>query len=1204
MNSSLSKGVWSFFVAVILICTYSGAGFCQAGGGSIQGTVTDSTGAVIPDAQVSAKNVATGLVTSQKSTGAGLYSIGPLQVGEYTVTCNAPGFGARTQQHVQLNGLQVLTLNLQLSVAGTDVVIDVVPSDLNGANPTVGDTVASQDYQLLPLVMNAAPRDPTAFVTLANGVDSSHGYNGGESHDNETYIDGVVASQINAQGAPQNTSLSAIVEAVDESEVQTIGISAKYQGQGFNNFTMKSGTNDWHGTAFEFFRNTELDTWNYLSKSVINPATGKASKPVEKQNEYGFVLGGPLRKNKAFFFIGYERMAYRSLPNPTYFTLPTNAMRGLDPSGNPMAFADFSGYAAATGYHIFDLASTTCINGGANCRRDQFPGDRIPRSRFSQVSLNAQQFLPTNLVSQNLYQNNYLSSLGTGFNYFKASGKGDYQFTPNQRMSVVYLVGERADAAGTMDSGQVLPLPYAATEITTLFDNTAIIDYNWALTPHLVNDFKYSFIRNETIQTDPTMLPQYSAVTLGMQNVPPGWAAGSFLKAAFLGNYAPQDFDGVGSTQNQNRPQILEVNTYGATDDIVWTRGKHNVSAGVQYEWYQFNSALPTTGTTLNFKFDNTTSAMFSGQDAAGATTPGSSAVTTTSGNAYAGYLQGATTVAYNANQSAYGVLGGRFQAVSPYVQDDWKATENLTLNIGLRWDVYEPYHEVQNRMSFFNPDLPNPVAIGAMGAIEYDGYKNQYYCQCHTRVKTYLGNLGPRLGFAYASSSKSILRGSFGISATHSGGTGGYGGAREGTNQTGLGAVSNMSQVLGYESPFNWSNPLPTPPPPSYDNTYGVGFVSSGAGSAGAGSVAQYDEPYYASRAAYYENFSLGLQYAVTSRTTVSADYSGSLGRFLPAASGDGRNSNQILPQYLGLGNLLTTPLLNHTAALNTALQQLGLPAFTLPFSNFNQAAPIGQALRPFAEFGGIGTNFQDYGKSSYNALELALKQRAFHGLSLTVNYTYSKLMDDIANRPSAYVTANGYNLDSGPNALHIYGSWLTPALASGHRLVREVTAGWVISGIYSFKSGNPLSYTTTCNANFAYFGACRPTLNPNFSGSLRTNVPYGSKTFTQAAFVPSTSTSPNAPFITSATAFGNAPVANAYGVTGPSTKDADASIRRTFGPFERARLTIGADVFNLTNHVEANGLNTTITSSAFGTASKQSNSSRDVQLNAKIEF
>ncbi|SFR96979.1 Carboxypeptidase regulatory-like domain-containing protein [Granulicella pectinivorans] len=1182
-----------FFALILLVLGFGHAALAQAGAGSIQGIIADPSGAVIPNAIVNATNSATGVVTSRKSTGSGLYNISPLQIGEYTVTVIAPGFGPRTQEHIQVDALATISLNLELK-PGTDTVITVSTPSLNASNGTVGDTVNSQDYQLLPLVMNSAPRNPVAFVNLANGVDSTRGYNGGAvNYHNETYLEGVVASGINQQGAANNTSLGAIIEAVDESQVQTIGISAKYQGQGFNNFTMRSGTNKFHGTAFEFFRNTELDTWNYLAKSVINPATGKATKPVEKQNEYGLVIGGPIMKEKAFFFAGYERMAYRSLPNPGYFTLPTLAMRN----------GDFSAFAASTGYHIYDPATTTCINNGANCRRNQFPGDIIPASRISAISKAAQAFLPTNLANGN-YQNNYLGSQSTGYNYFKASGKLDYQYTPTQRLSLVYLVGQRANSAGALDSGSILPLPYSATTSTTLFNNTGIIGHNWVISPNMVNDIKYSYFRNETIQADPTLTPQYALSTLGFQNTLPGWGGGSFIKTAFSGNNGLTSWDGSGTTLNTNRPQNLLVNTYGLTDDLQWTRGRHSISVGAQMEWYQYNSALPATGTGVSFSFDTSTSAMFTGQEAVGApATYGKSSVTTTSGNAYVGYLLGSTTSAYVADQRALGVLGGRFKALSPYIQDDWKASQNLTINAGLRWDIYGSYHEVLDRMSFFNPDIPNPVAHGAMGVIEYNGKGNQYYCNCDTRVKTYWGNVEPRLGFAYQAAKDLVFRGSFGISATHAGGTGGRGGAREGTNQIGLAASTNLAQSLGYESPYSWTNPLFTATPPTFDNTYGVGLTTT-PGFTAPGQTVFYDEPYLASRSAYYENYSFGLQKAVTNKTTVSIDYSGSLGHFLPNGNGHGIFSNQAQPQYLVLGSLLTAPA-NPTnlAAANALLAQNGMASISLPYTNYNTTTgTIGQALRPFPQYT-ISNNFQNDGNSKYNAFEFTLKQRAYHGLSLTVNYTYSRLYDNLAARTSTYVKSNAYNIDNGPQSLHIYGSWVTPS-ASGKRLVRGLTGGWVISSIYSYNSGNPLVYTTSCAGQFAFFGGCRPSLNPNFTGQLRTSVPYGSRNFKEAAFVPSLSSSPNAPFLTSATAFGNAPYAKAYGVTGPSTKDLDASIRRTFGPFEHARFTIGADMFNVTNHVEATGLTTGITSTAFGTASKQSNTSRDVQLNAKIEF
>jgi hypothetical protein len=169
------------FLRLLCVLTIIFAGLpanAQSGGGSIQGTISDPTGAVVANAIVSARNIGTGLVTARKSTGAGLYDIGPLQVGEYTVTVISPGFGTRTQEHIQVDGLAVVSLNVALT-PGADVTITVTAASLNQANGTVGDTVASQDYQLLPLVMNSAPRSPVAFVNLANGVDASRGYNGG-----------------------------------------------------------------------------------------------------------------------------------------------------------------------------------------------------------------------------------------------------------------------------------------------------------------------------------------------------------------------------------------------------------------------------------------------------------------------------------------------------------------------------------------------------------------------------------------------------------------------------------------------------------------------------------------------------------------------------------------------------------------------------------------------------------------------------------------------------------------------------------------------------------------------------------------------------------------------------------------------------------------------------------------------------------------
>ncbi len=1146
----------------------------QTGGGTITGLVTDQTGAVIPGAVVIATSIATGQKISRKTTGAGLYTLQPLDVGDYSVQVEVTGFGRHQVNNLHVEGLKTLTLNITMSPSAAETIVVTTNAGINDANPTIGDNVSSQDYQLLPLVMNGGPRDPTAFVNLANGVNPSRGYNGGAvGYNNETYLDGVVATTINQQGAANNTSSGAIVEAVEQSEVQTVGISARYQGQGFNNFTMKSGTNQWHGSAFEYFRNTVLDTWNYLSKQQKN-ALGQIVKPNEKQNEYGGVFSGPIISNKAFFFVALERMNYRSSPNPTFMTLPTVAMRN----------GDFSGYAAATGYHIYDPATTTCNASGSVCTRQQFPGDVIPASRLSTISKKLQSALPTDLVNGN-YVNNYLTSLPFGYNYFKASAKGDYLLTKAHRITAEYLVGQRAPV--NFDSGSVLPLPYSAATRTVTFNNTAIIGLNSVLTSHLVNDLKYSFLRYETVGTDPASGGSYTSTAQGLSPTPSGWATDGFPVVVFTGNFAPQGFKSSGSTNNTNRPSNTMANTFAITDDLQWTLGRHNLSIGGNFVWYQYNSNLPTGGSSDSYQFDTTTTSQFA---------TNSAAVQTTQGSTYAGYLLGDLSSLYLSSNKIYTSIGGRFKSVSPYLQDDWRVTKDLTLNLGVRWDVYTPYREVLDRMSFFNPDLPNPIATGHSGSIQYAGYINQYACHCHTRYSTYLGNIEPRVGFAFQATPDTVLRGFYGIMTTHSGGTGGRGGAREGTNQFGLASSISLSQVLGYEPVSQWDASLPVPPNPPLDNTYGIGNTTT-AGFTGSPQAVFYDEPYLARRSGSYQNFAFGLERQLPLRTVLSLDYTGSLGRFLPNGNGHNIYSNQILPQYIAVGNYLSSKATAaNIAAANNVLAAAGVSAIALPYPNYSSNATIGQMLRPWPMYS-ISDNFPQDGKSAYNALQISLKTQGWKGLSLTVNYTYSRLIDDLAARTSTYDKTHKWNVDNGPQSLKIYGSWLTPGY-SGNRWERRLTGGWVLSSIFTYSSALPLTFSTSCSSNFSYFGACRPTLNPAYGGgSFRSSVPYGSANFAKSAFRAT-------PFVTSTTSFGNAPYANPYGVTGPNTYTWDGSVRRQFALHERLKLSLGADVFNITNHTEATGITTSITSSAFGLASKQSNSSRDIQLNAKFEF
>jgi hypothetical protein len=702
-----------------------------------------------------------------------------------------------------------------------------------------------------------------------------------------------------------------------------------------------------------------------------------------------------------------------------------------------------------------------------------------------------------------------------------------------------------------------------------------------------VNDFKISFLRYETVGADPASGGKYSASSMGLAPLPSGWATDGFPVAVFTGNYAPQGFDSNGSTNSTNRPSVTDANTIGMTEDIVWTKGKHNLAIGGQMIWYQYNSQLPLGGSSQSMSFNTSTTSQFGNN---------STSVSTTQGSTYASYLLGDLSALYLSSNVNFTSIGGRFKAFSPYIQDDWKLINGLTLNLGLRWDIFTPYREVNNRMTWFNPDLKNPIT-GTNGTIQYSGSRNLYACNCDTRYSTYLGNIEPRIGFEYKFKQDLVMHGSYGITTTHSGGEGGRGGAREGTNQFGLSSSQNLYQSAGYEVVQQWDNQLPSLPLPTYDNTYGVGYTTT-PGYTGAPQTLFYDEPILARRAAYYQNFSLGFQKQMLTHTVVSLDYSGSVGHFLPNGNGHQIYSNQVQPQYLILGNLLSAQASNaNIASANKILSDAGINQISLPYTNFLQTATIGAMLRPWPMYS-LSNNFPQDGNSAYNSLMISVKQQNWKGLSLTVNYTYSRLIDDLAARPTTYNKTNKWNVSNGPQALKIYGSWLTPKFGST-QWKNRLSGGWILSSIYTYASSMPLTFSTTCSSNFGYFGTCRPSLSPTYTGgSFRSNARYGSDNFTKSAFKTN-------PFTTSTTNFGNMPYANAYGVTGPSTYTWDGSLRRSFAlGKEHRHFTIGADMFNITNHVEATGITTNITSSSFGLATKQSNLSRDVQLNAKIEF
>src|SRR5208283_2590763 len=393
-----------------------------------------------------ATNTDTGVATTHTTSGSGTYSIQPLDVGTYNIEVVAKGFQRLLQENIDVDNSSVLGLPLKLTVGGENTTITVTdaPAYLNTTDAVLGGTIENQLYSSLPLSMNGGPRDPTAFQYLMPGVQENPGnninqgstagssgiYGGtGQTNLNANYVDGVPVSNINAQGSGTAVANAVSVDAVNQFSVQTSGASTSFGGAGVTNYTINSGGNQFHGGVFDFIRNTMFDTWGYLSK-VPNGATGLAVKPGEHQNSYGGTIGGPIFKDKLFFFGSYEGYHYTKISNtPQAVTIPTM----LNRTGN---FTDELGTIAQ---NISD--PTNASNGSRPAFQGLVPASNgvptfnvIPPSEISNISLALQSALPPPTTNGTYL--NYLASLPLENEDYTVDVKIDYTLNSRNKFSL------------------------------------------------------------------------------------------------------------------------------------------------------------------------------------------------------------------------------------------------------------------------------------------------------------------------------------------------------------------------------------------------------------------------------------------------------------------------------------------------------------------------------------------------------------------------------------------------------------------------------------------------------------------------------------------------------------------------------------------------------------------------------------------------
>lgn len=1127
------------FAGVVLAMVTSatlGTASGQTGGqGAISGSITDPSGALVPNAGVTALNVATGVETKRTASSDGLYSISPLLPGTYTLTVSSPGFSTFKQENLVVDALSNLGMNVTLKTGSQDETITVssAPPALDTTSSTLGGVIENSLYTELPVMITGSQqRDVTQFSNLLPGAQVNPGGRssiiaGTGQRLGELYVDGLPVTTLSQQGDNRPVFNIVPLESIDQIKVVTSGFSAEYQGAGLENYNLKAGTNKYHGAIFAYFRNTAFDAWGFSSKpggantsKVVQNGvlvTVPGPKPPEHQDELGYAVGGPIKvpflfngHDKLFFYTTYDKFRSRIGVNPSASSVPTTLMRQgnfqeLIPVNTSNPGAGGIGNTASANYPIYDptsLASCTAHSTTGPCRYQYGYGPSgpsgpagaptvvspgqvniIPKSELSPISQFQQSFLPTPTIdTAGVIQNNYLGGVPSGYDNWLYSGRIDYTISSKQTLSMSLTGGNRHAVPYTSTTTN-LPVPYLATTKSIVAGHWADLEHTYTITPHIVNQFKYGFMNFggppvQNITGSTPGLP-YSLTKAGITGLPAGQASDNAANTAFAGTNEPSAWVG-------NTPTVTSVSeTYTMLDNVGWLKGKHSMNIGGQYQWLENNASTadgPSTPTAMNWSTNET--GQISGTNYA-----------TNTGYSYASFMIGAVG-STSATLQPFSVVGGRFHPFAVYFQDDFKATSKLTINAGIRWDYIPTYTEAQDRWSFLNPNLANPIT-GNMGALQFAGNHGGagVSCNCRTPVSTYYKNFGPRVGFEFAADQKTVFRGGFGMLYSHAGGTGGAGGAGTGTGQAGFNSTTSFPDFAAgpsagpafylnnnpaFASPnANFGGPgyvLPAIAPiTATSQALGTGFyVCSGqtyapcngatGTSAGNGTGISFPDPYLAGRAPEFNFYNFGMQREVTKDITVSVNYVGSQSHFIAGAGNiRGLQSGQMNPIYLAIGavncgtpSVPSSCLSAKATAANIATAQtatgLQLP---VPYAGYtaaagvNSSATIAHMLTWMPQYSGSTDTWGNVANGNYNAFQLSVSHRASHGLTLNVNYTYSHNIDDAGTQRSGWaipaaanatgqaVAADRFDrslsVNSQPQNLSVYGVYKFP-FGKGH--------------------------------------------------------------------------------------------------------------------------------------------------------------------------
>ncbi len=697
-----------------VVCTFAFVClYAQNNTGAIQGTVTDPSGAVLPGVAIIVKNMGTEVTVNSQSTDAGIYSVPNLAPGRYSVTVEAKGMRRFSQEGITVRTSTTTTVDVrtQIGEVSNDVTVSADAVQLESVTSDLGVNVEPTLVQNLPLQVSGTIRNPVQFITLVPGFVGNVGndpgsnstddfkVNGGQEGGTDILVDGVSISLV-SPNTQWNKGVS--TEAVQEFKVLQSNFSAEFgeSGDGIVSLTMKSGTNNLHGTAYDFLRNRALDANSWKNKHA------GVEKSVNTQNDFGASMGGPVYiphfyngKNKTFFYFNYEGFRFRT-GGSSVKSLPPEAFRN----------GDFS--ALLPTVQLYDPFT-----------HDPIPGNILtndPNYTPSSVMTTALSFLPP--TSGSLDNNVVDTSLSsTTANLFDV--KIDQVISEKQRVSGAFDI-DNTSTGGTSSLG---PMFGSHTPQNTRYVR---FNHNYVLSPTLVNQFLAGFSRRFRTEASNGIGADYPD-QLGLTGV----LNTTFPCLIFNSSVYRDTFNNCGASQ-------FADNVYQFADSVSWVRGKHMFKFGGETRFLQFN-VRRLTQSSGEFDFD-----------------PSETSLNGSGGDAVASALFG---VVHRGVLNYGAVRGVRYKSFAFYAQDAYRLTTNLTLNYGLRYDVDIPATESQDRFSMVDPTLSNPGAGGIPGAYTYFGNGDARNGRKRPQ-DVFTKAFGPRLGFAYSINDKTVLRGGYGI--------------------------------------------------------------------------------------------------------------------------------------------------------------------------------------------------------------------------------------------------------------------------------------------------------------------------------------------------------------------------------------------------------------------------------------------------------